>query len=196
MNYTETCAEELIAQHIADHDNHRFEHVVYRDNLWDLSHLDPFAFFVEIEEDRRIVVVVLFSCHCFTHSPKNDDRKDIPHDELYKTKQETRVLNEERYNFSRELLLQIVWQLPRRHITVADPGRNFVTVEQLDQNGNTVHYGVFFEVEKHRHRGGRIILRVQTAYPLNSLSNRLKTAKKVRFAVLIKAELEGRKIRP
>jgi len=185
----------LIAQHVADHDHHRFQHVVYRGNHWDLSHLDPFAFFVEIAENKRIVVMVIFSCHCFTHKYKHDDRLEIPQDELYNTHNETRVLNEERYSFSRNLLLQIVKQLDKRHITVADSGRNFVTIEQLDQNGNNFFYGVFFEVERGKRRGGHIMLRVQTAYPLNALNKRLKSARKVRFAVLIKAVFEGRTIR-
>lgn len=197
MGSTDIEENALIAQHVADHGQHRFQQVVYRGNHWDLSHLDPFAFFLELEQNRRIVVMVIFSCHCFTHNPKHDGRKEeIPQDELYKTQNETRVLNEDRYNLSKQLLLQIVKQLDGRHITVADAGRNFVTVEQLDQNGNTVYYGVFFEVEKSRHRGGHLILRVQTAYTLNSLNKRIKSARKVRFAVLMKAVFEGRTIRP
>ena len=194
QNDTELIAQ--IAQHEADHNHHRFRGVIYRGNHWDLSHLDPFAFFVEIEKDRRVLVMVLFSCHCFTHNQKHDERSEIPIDELFNSIQETRVLNEIRYNLSKTLLSQIVRQLHLRHITVADAGRNFLTVEQLDHNGNTIHYGVFFEVEKRRHRGGHILLRVQSAYPLYSISKRLQTARKVRFAVLIKAIYEGRKIRP
>ena len=193
---TDTDETALIAQHLADHDHRRFQSVVYRGNHWDLSHLDPFAFRVDIGNDRHVVVVLLFSCHCFTQNPKHDDRKEIPQDELYSSPQETRVLNEERYNLSKTLLLQIVRQLHQRHITVADAGRNFVTVEQQDQDDNMVYYGVFFEVSKDKLRGGRIILRVQSAYPLQSLSKRLQSARKVRFTVLIKATYEGRKIRP
>ena len=185
----------LIAQHVASHDHHRFQPVVYRGNHWDLSHLDPFAFFVELEVNRRVVVMVLFSCHCFTRSLKSDDRKVIPEDDLYNTQQEARVLNEERYIFSRTLLLEIVRKLHLRHITVADAGRNFVTIEQLDQNGNTVYYGVFFKVERSRRRGNHIILRIQTAYPRKALTNRLLTGRKVKFTVLIKAVHEGREIR-
>jgi hypothetical protein len=196
MSPTDMDETSLIAQHIADHDHHRFQNVIYRGVHWDLSHLNPFAFFVEIEKNRRIVVLVLFSCHCFTHKPDHDDRERIPQDELYNTPKETRVLNEERYNFSKGLLLQIVSQFEKRHITVAQAGRNFITVEQLDQEGKTIYYGVFFEVEKGKHRKSQIILRVQTAYPLKSLTKRLQGAKKVGFSVLIKAVHEGRKIRP
>jgi RNase P/RNase MRP subunit p29 len=187
--------ENLMAQHIADHDHHRFQSVIYRENSWDLSHLDPFAFRLDIGDERHVAVIVLFSCHCFTHKPEHDDREIIPPEELYKTAQETRVLNEERYWLSKTVLTDIVRQLHARHITVADEGRNFVTLEQRTKDGGIVHYGIFFEVSKDKQRGGRIILRVQSAYLLNSLSKRLKNAKKVKLKTLVKAVYEGRKIK-
>lgn len=195
MNQNDSDEAILIAKHEADHDHSRFQPIVYRGKSWDLSHLNPFAFKVDIG-DRYVFVVLLFSCHCFTHKIGNDNIKDIPEEELYRTHQETRVLNEERYNFSKTLLLQIVHQLHQRHITVADAGRNFVTLEEIGQNGEKTYYGVFFQVSKDKQRGGRIILRVQSAYPGLSLTNKWRSAKKVKFTTLIKAEYEGRKIRP
>lgn len=185
--------ENGMAKHIADHDHHRFQPVIYRNNSWDLSHLDPFAFKVDIGDERHIAVIVLFSCHCFTHKPEHDEI--IPPEALYKTAQETRVLDEERYRLSKTLLIDIVRQLEARHITVADEGRNFVTLEQQTKDGGIVHYGIFFEVSKDRQRGGRIILRVQSAYLLDKLSKRLKNAKKVKLKTLVKAVYEGRKIK-
>jgi hypothetical protein len=196
MNPDNTDESVLISQHVADHNNHRFQPVVYNGNYWDFSHLDPFAFRVDIGDDRHVFVVVLFTCHCFTHSLKNDDREVIPQNELYSTYQETRVLNEERYNLSKTLLCQIMREMHLRHITVADPSRNFVTFEHQNQDGKIMYYGVFFEASKDKFRGGRIILRVQTAYLLKSMNKRLQSARKVRFSVLIKAIYEGRQIRP
>ncbi len=195
MNQKDIAEADLIIQHENEHKNHRFHPTVYRGTNWDLSHLDPYAFFVDIAENKRIAVVIIFTCHCFTHALKNDEREEIPPDELYETENETRVLNEKRYIFSKELLLDIVKNLHSRRITVADAGRNFVTIEQIDQNGNIVYYGVYFEVSKSKHRSGRVILRVQSAYQFDNLQNRQKNAKKVRFSVLIKATYEGRKIK-
>lgn len=195
MNQPEIAAEELIAQHVTDHSSHRFNPVLYRGVEWDLGHLDPFAFKIDIGGDRHVVVVVLFSCHCFTHKLSNDPRAAIPADEIYSTSQEDRILNEERYQLSKTLLVQIVQQLHQRHITVADEGRNFVTFEKQLADGALVYYGVFFEVSRDKRRGGRIILRVQSAYILPKLTYRQKEAKKVRFAVLIRAVYEGRTIR-
>jgi DNA-directed RNA polymerase subunit H (RpoH/RPB5) len=191
---------QLITQHLVDHEHHRFQSVTFRGTHWDLSHLSPFVFKVAIENNRHVIVVILFSCHCFTHAVKNDTREEqaIPKEELYHNQQETRVLNEERYLLSKTQLPKIMAQLHQRHITVADEGKrgNFVTIELINQVGEKRYYGVFFEVSKDKKRGGRIILRVQSAYLLNGLTKRQKAAKKVRFEVLIKAEYEGRKIRP
>lgn len=191
---------QLLTQHVIDHENHRFQSVTFRGNHWDLSHLSPFAFKVAIENNRHVIVVILFSCHCFTHAVKNDAREaaSIPQEELYQNPQETRVLNEERYILSTTQLPKIMARLHERHITVADEGKrgNFVTIEHINQSGEKCYYGVFFEVSKDKKRGGRIILRVQSAYLLNGLTKRQKAAKKVRFETLIKAEYEGRKIRP
>lgn len=192
--------EYLIAQHVADHESHCFQAITFHGTQWDLSHLSPFAFKVNFDVNRHVIVVILFSCHCFTHAVKNDSREvwSIPEEELYKNSQETRVLNEERYILSKTELPKIIAELHLRHITVADEGKrgNFVTIEHITQAGEKRYYGVFFEVEKDKKRRGRIILRVQSAYLLNGLTKRQKAAKKVRFEVLIKAEFEGRKIRP
>lgn len=187
--------EKILEQHINEHEGHRFKSVIYRGDLWDLSHLDPYAFKLNLGKEQHVYVVVLFSCHCFTHKVAKDTRYVIPEEELYKTPQETRVLDEERYTLSRLFLRQIVKDLQERHITCADEYRNFVTIENIDETGTIQHYGVYFEVKKDKQRKGRMILRIQSAYLLSHLTNRYKSAKKVRFNVLVKAIYEGRKIR-
>jgi len=187
--------EKILEQHINEHEGHRFNPVTFRGDLWDLGHLDPYAFKLNLGNDQHVFVVVLFTCHCFTHKVSKDVRDVIPEEEIYKTSQETRVLNEERYTLSRMFLRQIVKDIQERHITCADEYRNFVTIENIDETGTIQHYGVYFEVLKDKQRKGRMILRIQSAYLIARLTNRYKSAKKVRFNVLVKAIYEGRKIR-
>ncbi|MDN7468251.1 hypothetical protein QZM43_21190 [Burkholderia orbicola] len=57
-------------------------------------------------------------------------------------------------------------------------------------------YAVFFEVSKDRIRKRRLILRVQSAYMLDGgLNRRQREARKVALRTLLRASLEGRKIR-
>lgn len=54
---------------------------------------------------------------------------------------------------------------------------------------------MFFEVKRDSRRKKRILLHVQSAYLLDTLTDRKKKAGKVRFHVLLKAAYEGRKIK-
>lgn len=76
-----------------------FGQLLFRNEVWDLSHLDSFAFQCELDPDLLITVVVLFSCHCFTHSFTRDARAriQIPVNEIYDDGREQRVLCHELY---------------------------------------------------------------------------------------------------
>jgi len=177
---------ELAAAAAAEHVHHRFAPVVYQGASWDLSHLDPFAFHHDPALGFKLEVVVIFSCHCFTHGLDKDGRSPIPADELYHADNEVRVLNPERYALSRSLLVPLVNQLAQRHIIVAAPGENYVTFERPTPNGGVDHYGVFFTVTRAKSRKRRLILRIQSAY-LRQPTARQKQAKKVRFDTLLRA---------
>lgn len=174
-----------------------FGTVVFRGVLWDLSHLKPFVFKTEVSAGLEVSVLVIFSCHCFTKSLRWDERPalQIPHDEFYVDDRERRVLCERRYNLSRQLLRDIVMSLHTRRITLADDRRaNFMTVEHVEL-GRTVLYAVFFEVEKDKLRK-RLVLRVQSAYVLNSgLTKRQRDAKKIALATLLRNVYNGKPIR-
>lgn len=73
--------------------HHRFKPLQFNRTNWSFDHLEPFAFKAQIDENLVIDVVVLFSCHCFTHGRDKDSRRDIPAEELYADGQKTRVLN-------------------------------------------------------------------------------------------------------
>jgi hypothetical protein len=176
-------------------DRNRFSGVTFNGTPWDLSHLNAFALRVQIEQDLIVDVVVLFSCHCFTHDSKHDSRATIPHGELYRDGWEQRVLDPERLRLSRLFLPRMIHELPTRQIRVVADRENFFTLDVTDSNGQSVHYGVFFDVERDRRRKKRLLLRVQSAYPIAHLSKRQDKAGKVNFPVLIRAVYNGRTIR-
>lgn len=190
-----TVEQDLAAQVAAEHAHHRFAPIAFRGEQWDLSHLDPFAMQRNPGLGHALELVVIFSCHCFTHGIDKDGRSPIPSDELYHGDEEVRVLDRERYTLSASLLVPLVNALDHRHIIVAAPGDNYVTFERPTATGEIEHYGVFFTVTKAKNRKNRLILRVQSAY-LRQPTARQKQAKKVKFDTLLRAALEGRKIRP
>ncbi len=179
---------------------HRFSPLIYHGKIWDLSHLDSFAFRCEIAPGLKIDVVVLFSCHCFTHSFERDPRhkSQIPFAEIYDDGREKRVLSPARYELSLVLLRNMTTELPRRHINVAnEESKNYMTWQTHNADGTTSIYAVFFDAERDANRSGRVLLRIQSGYVLDKgLTRRQKEAKKVKFVTLVKAAHEGRKIRP
>jgi hypothetical protein len=188
----------LIGLHLdAVEARHRFSGVKFRGLVeWDLSHLDAFAFRHDVSPNVTVDVVVLFSCHCFTHASEHDDRPSIPPNELYRDGHECRVLNEERYQLSQRFFPQLIKELGERHIRVAGDRRpNYLTVEAIDHQRHPRQYAVFFEVIKDSKRRKRLLLRVQTAYLVEQLPKRLQKARKVNLSVLLRAVHEGRAIK-
>ncbi|ALS59992.1 hypothetical protein [Pandoraea norimbergensis] len=176
-----------------------FGAVAFRGATWDLSHLAPFAFKMDVGQGLEVSVFVLFSCHCFTKSFRWDPRPSlmIPDHEIYVDEHERRVLCEQRYNLSRQFLREIVTNLESRRITLADDRRpNFVTLEHVDEaSGQTLLYAVFFEVERDKSRK-RLILRVQSAYVLEEgLTKRQRHAKKIALATLLRNVQKGKPVR-
>lgn len=188
--------ETLIHQHNDVVKPHRFSKVIYQGTEWDLSHIEPFAFREEIRPDLVIDVVVLFSCHCFTHGLDKDPRDAVPDAEIYMDGTVCRVLNPQRWQLSREKLPGLVQRLRTSHIKVlGKPNENYATFSAMDQNGAAVTYVVFFTVKKDNVRKKRLIMRVQSAYAIDSLTKRLQNAGKVNLAVLLRATYEGRTIK-
>jgi hypothetical protein len=125
---------------------------------------------VDLGLGSDVTVLVLFSCHCFSHSFQWDERPRhaIPAHEIYYDGKGRRVLDPQRYELSRRFLRHIVSNLSNRHITVADEKQpNFVTLEQMNADGTTSLYAIFFEVKKDNSRRRRHVLRVQSAYVLD-----------------------------
>jgi len=111
---------------------HRFPAVHFYGEKWDLRHLDAFALRIDPDLGFEVDVVVLFTCHCFTHSITRDARAllEIPPDEIYEDDLERRVLSKERYELSRRFLPGLVKNLPKRAIRYAgDNSLNYFTAE-------------------------------------------------------------------
>lgn len=183
--------------HDAVKGHHRFEALQFRGEAWDLTHLEPFVIRIDPDLGFEVDVVVLFSCHCFTRKLSDSDFGSDG--EIFDDGRERRVLDEVRYELSRQHLRELVRTMPQRRILVAAApsghASNFMTFD-IVQDGAEQRYAVFFEVERDRAKGRRrVLLRVQSAYLVEKLTSRQKTAKKVSFKVLLKAAFEGRTIR-
>ena len=181
----------------ADHsdlvsDRHRFGPTVFRGTRWDLSHLDAFALQVDIGGGLVVDLVILFSCHCFSSALEHDSRwpQGVPDDEIFRDTHELRVLDEERYLLSQRYLRDLINTLHRRTIRLA--ADNYFTYEIMDHLGQTIEYAVFFSVEKDAKRAKRLLLRVQSAYPLETKPHRLANGQKISFTNLMKRTYEGR----
>ncbi|HEY4351078.1 MAG TPA: hypothetical protein VGN31_07615 [Paraburkholderia sp.] len=178
---------------------HRFGDISFRGVPWDLSHLDSFTFKIDLGLGTDTTVLVLFSCHCFTHSLRWDKRPQglIPAREIYDDGKEQRVLDDQRYELSRRFLRDVVMTMPSRRIVLADDRQpNFVTVESVNTDGTRSLYAIFFEVRKDKSRKHRMVLRIQSAYLLDDgLTKRQTSARRIGFATLLRATYLGKKIR-
>jgi hypothetical protein len=177
----------------------RFREIVFRGTRWDLSHLDSFTFKAALEPGLDVTVLVLFSCHCFSHRFRWDKRPRtmIPGSEIYDDGREQRVLDPHRYELSRRFLKHVVMSLPSRRIVIADERQpNFVTLDGINADGSTSLYAIFFEVQRDKNRKRRMILRIQSAYELDEgLTKRQAKAQKIGFATLLRATYLGKKLR-
>jgi hypothetical protein len=169
----------------------RFAAVVMGTEVWRFDHLEPFAMRVPLEvspgNSVAIDIVVLFSNHCFTRGLGPGEVVDTAH--VIMDGGEKRVLDEVRYALSRQYLPGLILDLPNRHILVADRARpSFVTFElpQSAAGAPAAWYAVFFELKKDSVRRKRMLLRVQSAYVLETPSKRLLNADKMRFQVIMK----------
>ncbi|KMY85804.1 hypothetical protein BUMB_00416c [Candidatus Paraburkholderia calva] len=98
-------AHNVVLEEMSPGRSRSFGMLTCKNVMWNLTHLDPFAFQFEVELDFYVTVVVFFSCHCFTHGLNSDTRlrSDIPADEIYDDGRELRVLCAQGYELSRRL---------------------------------------------------------------------------------------------
>ena len=172
---------------------HRFPPLEFRGETWDFRHLDAFALRIDPDLGFEVDVVVLFTCHCFTHSIERDTRAplEIPPEKIYKDVVERRVMSKERYDLSRRFLPELIKDLPKRTIRYAgDRSLNYFTAEVIGVEAPGV-YVVFFEILRDRRRKRRLLLYVQSEYRLERLSHRLAKGDKVRFVTLLRKSYQA-----
>ena len=184
--------EPKFEHHDAVEARHRFPAINFRGEDWDLTHLDAFAIRIDPDLGFEIDVVVLFTCHCFSHTFERDGRAplEIPDDEVFDNGYERRVLSKERYELSRRFLPHLVKDLEKRLVRFAE-GTNYFTAEDLSEDPIPGTYAIFFEVEKDKKRKKRLLLRIQSAYRMDALKKRLAKAGKIRFATLLRKAYQG-----
>lgn len=166
--------------------------------LWRFEHLDPFSFPYEIvTAGARLTVFidVVFSCHCFSRKPE-PGALPPPDEWVYRTRRETRILDEKRYRHSRRLLPLMLKDLDSRRILFAR-NENFMTVETVDDQGCVGHYQVFFTVKRKEGLRHRLELTVQSAYFVADPHRRARpdSLRPVRFKLIVTAAYERRKLR-
>jgi hypothetical protein len=175
-------------------DDHKHSPRSFGDETWTFDHLQAFVMKTPVQLTPKTIVeldvVVLFANHCFSREMKAGELVD--ESLIVMDGNIQRVLDPQRYRLSVKYLPQLVHDLEKRHIRIADESRpNFVTLELQSANAGEepLHYAMFFEVKKDRSRKRRMLLRVQSAYVLENPSKRLLEAKKMRFHIILKRAL-------
>ncbi|MEO8460651.1 MAG: hypothetical protein ABI451_08990 [Dokdonella sp.] len=165
-----------------------------RGTVFPLNHLHPFRYEVTIpaseKDPKRVVMVhVGFALHTFTRERDSS----TPSEEVYSDDRESRMFDDVRYELSK-LLPEIIRSLGRRHCAFAKQD-NYVTVEATMFSGETVNYGVFFNLKRWKERGPMaVLLVVQSAYVIN-VAKRSPAQGKITFRSLLLHALRGTKPR-
>jgi len=175
----------------------RYRQVTIEGRIYDLSHLDPFIFeFVVPEKNGKPAVAyaihVLFSWHCFTR--KIAPSENFPRSLAYYHGRETRVFDERRYRFSRQLP-GIIRDIGSRRCFHTGKG-NFFTVELVDEEGSRVEYTIFFRLSRHAEPRA-LTLRVESAYARDGgvPIGRPRPPRPIRFSVIAYNTATGKQIK-
>jgi hypothetical protein len=168
--------------------------------LYDLSHLDPIekSFTLKASKtDKAIDITVdfLFSNHCYTES--------LPEGEfaccaLLDQRKKKRKFSPYRYECSLEMGAILDEFVNKRCLFT---GRhNWLILERIDDSGAQVSYNIYFSVDKHNTKENGLFVRVESAYvkdkQLENTPKRGGRAKRAGFAVIARARLKGRKVKP
>lgn len=175
--------------------HHKYQNIQFQGVTWDLSHLKRFVLSFDPGIGFDLMIVVLFSCHCFSRALSSQDKEVVifSKESLYDDGRELRILDESRYQLSRKFLPGMLYQFIDRRIQVLPTG-NFLTFETYTAMETEEKYAVFFDIKKDPFKRKRLLLRVQSAYGLERFTARQLKAKKVRFSTLIKSVFESRPI--
>lgn len=168
----------------------------YNGNIYELSHLDPFEWFLEWpKEDKRSVrkyqFNILFSMHCFTKRVLASESTDSAL--LYKGPTEARLFCFERYELSKQLP-KIIRNINNKSCWHTQHG-SFFTIEIQDKSGIKHDYEIYFDVYKSSKNW--LTLMVKSAYIRDAqYAIGQPKKRKVRFSVIARTRFERKELRP
>lgn len=145
--------------------------------VYDLGHLDPMQFEIEVE-GAAYKIHVIFGCHCFTKELNPQLHKQ---DSYYEHGGELRALCTERYALSKNLPA-IIKGLGSRTIYHGSLGNYFLFTLDAD-TAYPGPYLVFFDVARAKKKDYDVVMNVQSAYLKPGMAD---WASPVKFSTLVK----------
>ena len=156
---------------------------------YDLSHLCFKTYDWEIElknKVRKVIKVdVVFSCHCFSRSPKEGEVYSPS--QVVRDHKKERLFDLTRYELSLELPA-IISSLPE-HKVFHTGFHNLVRIAVASQFGTLTDYYVFLALSR---EGKRMRMVVESAYTADLLQDKKKYDKPIRFLVALRNCYESR----
>lgn len=157
-----------------------FRSKTLRGITYDLSHLDPFTFPLQV--DTNIFIVhVSFHLHCFTIKLTAGHQPDL----RYTYGSEARAFDPERHRLSK-MLPEFIRSMGSRSVYWSQQGNFFFWRNPAE---SYAPYLVFFDVVKSQQAGSDVRVHVRSAYPKPNMALR---AAPIRFTTLIEMTAGGK----
>lgn len=168
---------------------------IYGGETYDLSHLHPQEIVYiqpaqKNKPERKYVVEVHYSLHCFTRGIKDENQNEI--DLYYSDPRETRLFDFKRYELSFKLP-EIIKSLGERNCFHTNY-TGFFTIEIVDSDGEKADYEIYFEVEKGKGKGLELYIHSAYVRDPERIKDRPKK-KKIGFYIVLYKILTNQKIR-
>lgn len=167
---------------------------------YELTHLDKYVHtYVQPAKgdnpERKYVVEISFSLHCFTRGPEPGESTKTPY--AYSDAKETRIFDTRRYGLSKSLKT-IVEQLSMSACFHTNHSTYF-SIKHINEQGVVEDYEIYFSVSKPAGRDSKLQIFVITAYPRDrEYTNKPagRRNKKINFFVILNNVLQGKATRP
>ena len=162
-----------------------FRNKTIQGQVYDLSHLEPFTFVLEVE-GQEFHVSVEFSCHCFTETFGAERTLDLK----YVHAGETRAFDVIRHALSKKLP-DMIRKLGNQSVYHSEQG-NFFVLRDQELDGGKQPYLIFFNTFKATSKAVHVRLVVRSAYLKPNMS---RWGSPIRFSTLVKATTENRPLK-
>lgn len=159
--------------------------------LFDLSHLEDLACSVELAlsggSKKQICVTFRFSNHCYTRGTTTGEEADPMR--VVMDGSRIRVFSERRYELSKQLP-DLMRDLPNRKV-YKTPHHNLIHLTMVDEHGAKTDYLIALSL-KRQGKSSEMLVVVESAYPLDTIEDKKKYDKPIRFIVALTRAFEGR----